>query len=114
MEDNTFMNDFEHIMNRAKYFASKAEELSSIGKEKLKSDEEFEITINLTDDELEELKGLVNEARLMYLTVLIANTDALLSGEEIPPEVKEFRDMLEKLPDALEKIYEGYKILIEE
>ena len=113
MDDNTFMNDFEHLMERAKYFANKAEELCLLGREELKK-EEFEITINLTVDELEELKGLVNEARLMYLTVLIANTDALLAGEEIPPEVKEFRDMLEKLPDALEKIYDGYKILIEE
>ena len=113
MDGNTFMNDFEHLMNRAKYFASKAEELWLLGKEELKK-EEFEIIVNLTVDELEELKGLVNEARLMYLTILIANTDTLLAGEEIPPEVKEFRDMLEKLPDALEKIYEGYRILIEE
>ena len=113
MDGNTFMNDFERLMDRAKYFASKAEELYLLGKEEIKK-EEFEITVNLTVDELEELKGLVNEARLMYLTVIIANTDALLAGEEIPPEVKEFRDMLEKLPDALEKIYEGYRILIEE
>ena len=113
MDGNTFMNDFERLMDRAKYFASKAEELYLLGKEEIKK-EEFEITVNLTVDELDELKGLVNEARLMYLTVIIANTDALLAGEEIPPEVKEFRDMLEKLPDALEKIYEGYRILIEE
>lgn len=112
--DNTFKTDFEHVMDRAKYFSSKAEELYSLGKEELKNNEEFEITVNITVDELKELKELVDKARLLYLAALIANTDALLAGEEIPPEVKEFRDMLEKLPDALERMYEGYKALIEE